>query len=603
MFTGRKVSWAYLYLVAMMPLFFRACGHKAQRWLPLLVVAGSCGVAKGQNLTVTAQIPSVNALTAPVSSNVSLTFDQALNPSAATLGSLHVFSSQRGGLSRQGQGATVSTSGPTLTLDPAIDFRPGETVFVTATTAAEGSDGATLARGRAAQFTTAVGGSGRGNFGTGPAINYAVADQPLRLVLGDVDNDGDLDMMVIYVNSGNVSVNLNHGDGTFDFKNAGNYPVGIAPLGVALGDVDRDGDLDIVVSDVDNSTVSVRFNQGDGTFGSRDAVNYQVEVRPLSVVLGDLDADGDLDMVVSSDGNRSVSVHLNQGNGTFGSGVNYQVLDRPISVVLGDVDADGDLDIVVASLGDDSINVLFNQSDGTFGSGPPTSYRVGFNPFEVVLGDVDADGDLDIVTVNNGSYDVGVCLNQGNGIFDDAVNYLVGKGPTSVVLGDVDADGDLDIITANRDDNTVSIRLNQGSGTFGSGDAVNYRVGGGPWSVALVDADADGDLDILTANRDDNSVSVRFNQSAMPLAAAPVRVAAASALYPNPARAGQVLRAEGLPAGTTVTLRDMLGRTIPGVAGAAVPLDGLLRLPLPATLAPGLYLLQAGGYTWRVVVE
>lgn len=70
-------------------------------------------------------------------------------------------------------------------------------------------------------------------------------------------------------------------------------------------------------------------------------------------------------------------------------------------------------------------------------------------------------------------------------------------------------DGDLDLLTANYDDNTVSVRLNNGSGSFSG--TIEVAVGTYPYDVVTADVDGDGDLDLLTANYFNNTVSVRLN--------------------------------------------------------------------------------------------
>ncbi|MHC4790546.1 MAG: FG-GAP-like repeat-containing protein, partial [Planctomycetota bacterium] len=94
-------------------------------------------------------------------------------------------------------------------------------------------------------------------------------------------------------------------------------------------------------------------------------VNYPAGVHPRSVAIGDLDGDGDLDLVVATYGEKYVSVLLNNGDGTFQAAVKYGVGMDPISVAIGDLDGDGDLDLAVANWASHTVSVLLGNGDGT----------------------------------------------------------------------------------------------------------------------------------------------------------------------------------------------------------------------------------------------
>ncbi|MDO7874717.1 FG-GAP-like repeat-containing protein, partial [Hymenobacter sp. ASUV-10] len=386
-------------------------------------------------LTITALAPTRNLRNAPRAASVAVTFSQALQSTAATLGAVRVYSQQRGGQLRHGARATATVSGNTLTLDPTTDFKPGETLLVTTTTAATATGGGTLARGKVHRFTAATGGTGRGNF-VGSS-NPAVGPDPFDMAVGDVDGDGDLDLVTANASSTTVSVRLNGGDATGSntgtFSNGSDPTVDNGPYGLALGDVDGDGDLDLLTANLQSNTVSVRLNGGNAT-GSNTGTfsggsNIAVGRAPFSVAVGDVDGDGDLDLLTANYTFGTVSVRLNGG------------------------DASGS-----------NTGVFSNGSDPTVNSGPKV----------IVVGDVDGDGDLDLLTANESSGSgstVSVRLNGGDasgsntGVFSNGSNPTVGGNPQSVAVGDVDGDGDLDLLTANESSgsgSTVSVRLNGG---------------------------------------------------------------------------------------------------------------------------------------------
>ncbi|GAB3702315.1 hypothetical protein GCM10027592_31600 [Spirosoma flavus] len=491
------------------------------------VTTVTTSVTVTQCITLTGLNPVRNARSAPRTTNVALIFNQPVSSSLTSLSGLRVFSAQRGGLLLNGQGGSASVSGNTLTFNATTDFKPGETVFVTSTTAIQSTGGARLNRGQVYGFTTGVGGSGRGNF-TAPAINPepGVDNGPQSVAVGDVDGDGDLDLLTANYYGNTVSVRLNNGLGNYTAPATNPNPaVGDHPLSVAVGDVDGDGDLDFVTANAGSNTVSVRLNNGSGNFTPPTTnPNPGVGGGPFSVALGDVDGDGDLDVVTANGAGNTVSVRFNDGSGNFtppATNPNPGIGSNATSMVLGDVDGDGDLDMLIANYTDNTASVRLNDGSGNF-TPPATNPNpaVDNSPWGVAVGDVDGDGDLDLLTANYYSNTVSVRLNNGAGNFTPPAtnpNPAVGEYPLSVALGDVDGDGDLDLITANSAGNTASVRLNNGSGNF-IPPAINPEivVGDSPNSVVVGDVDGDGDLDFLTANTSSDNVSVRLNRPLPP---------------------------------------------------------------------------------------
>jgi hypothetical protein len=235
-------------------------------------------------------------------------------------------------------------------------------------------------------------------------------------------------------------------------------------------------------------------------------INYPVTAVPVSVAVGDLNGDGQLDLAVANtDSTSGLSVLLNLGGGVFSPSVDYAAGPSPQSVAMGDVDGDGRADLVVANRDSGEVSVLANHGDGTFA--PRVAYPSGAGPQAVVLGDVTGDGKGDLLVSNAGggaagSGDVSLLVNRGDGTFGAAVHLAVGMSPQAIALGDVDGDLDLDLVVANRDSADVSILLNRGDGSFGA--AAVYPTVGHPSAVVLTDLD--GDLRLEPSHR----ASLRF---------------------------------------------------------------------------------------------
>jgi hypothetical protein len=133
-------------------------------------------------------------------------------------------------------------------------------------------------------------------------------------------------------------------------------------------------------------------------------------------------------------------------------------------------------------------------------------------PYTVAIEDLNKDGYLDIVTSNYEDNSVSVLLGNSAGTFSPSPNspYSVAKGPLTVKIADLNKDGYLDLVTANRDDNSVSVLLGNSAGAFLPSPKSPYSVGSKPFSVTISDLNGDGNLDIVTNNYGSNSVSILF---------------------------------------------------------------------------------------------
>jgi hypothetical protein len=345
----------------------------------------------------------------------------------------------------------------------------------------------------------------------------ATGSGPLTLATGDFNGDGKMDVVTANIGlftsvvpGDNVSILLGNGDGTF--QAAVNYPVGVAPLFVAVGDFNGDGKLDVVTANANSNNVSILLGNGDGTF--QDAVNYSVGLEPEWVAIGDFNRDGKLDLAVTNtnaSGTGNVSILLGNGDGTFQTAVNYTAGANPQSVAIGDFDMDGKLDLAVANATTSNVSILLGNGDGTFQTA--VNYPIGLVAFSLLVADFNGDGKLDLVVgdINNsGPSNVSILLGNGNGTFQAAVSYVAGSnnGSNWLAVGDFNGDGKLDLVVGNLGANAsgnVSILLGNGDGTFQ--DAVNYGTGSGGGAVPG-DFNGDGKLDIAAATRRSTSISI-----------------------------------------------------------------------------------------------
>jgi RHS repeat-associated protein len=330
---------------------------------------------------------------------------------------------------------------------------------------------------------------------------------PRSVATGDFNGDRILDLAV--VNSGSNTVSALLGDGRGGFGSPTVYNVGNSPAVVVAADFNQDGILDLAVANSTSNNLSILLGNGDGTFRLLDT-RPMVESGPIAMAVADFDRDNIPDLAVVNNGSNNVSVLLGIGDGTFTVRRNFTVGTGPNSIAIADFNGDGKPDLATSNGGSNNVSILLGDGSGGFSAPPQRDFPVAGTPTAIAAGDLDNDGKVDIA-VTNGVGDqntVSVLWGNGTGGFPARTEYTIGfRYLTSIAAVDLNKDGILDLIVSGREGNRVAVLLGVGSRAFSSPPRT-FLVGANPVSLLTGDFYPDGNLDLVTVSGDSNNISV-----------------------------------------------------------------------------------------------
>ncbi|MBO9205474.1 MULTISPECIES: FG-GAP-like repeat-containing protein [Niastella] len=352
-------------------------------------------------------------------------------------------------------------------------------------------------------------------------IDLGTEDSPYDIASGDLDGDGKPDIVVVnggYPYSISVYRNTSSG-GSLSFAPKIDYPTGIGPFSIAIGDIDGDGKPDVVVANEYSFTISVFRNTGTAGSISFDPGKDIPALNPSDIVIADLDKDGRSDLIVTNDVANSISLFKNTGApGTlsFAPRIDYSTGSFPANASVGDIDGDQWPDIVVANEQSDHLSIFKNNGvAGSLSFNSITGPYTGTGSSKAILSDLDGDSKPDLGVTNHNVGEIAIFRNissVGNIAFGTNANFKTTANPIGLGIADVDGDGKPDLAITSGEDSISVLRNASSTGVIVFEEKADVATGQAPYQVAIADLDGDHMPDLATVNQTDNTVSLIRNK-------------------------------------------------------------------------------------------
>lgn len=336
--------------------------------------------------------------------------------------------------------------------------------------------------------------------------DYPAGLAPIDVGVGNFDGDPALDVVTLDLGALAVELLPGNGDGTL-MAPAGGTPAGMAPAALSVGDFTGEGMLDVVV--LDTGADSVGLLAGDGAGGLAALVATTAGVGIVGLDDADFDGDAARDLAVLNGTDGTVQMLLGGPGGLLpgptgmvGGGVDAAVASGSLNAAADDYDD-------ILALGPGGYHAWASDGMGTGYVGDISGAFGGGGTFVVLTtGDIDGDGSTDVVALDVAADTMVVGMSTGGpATYDFAAvpPVAVGTDPSDVVLADLDGDGDLEAVVCNATSDDVMIFA--WTGGYGA-PAFTFPTGMAPSGVAVGDLDGDGVPDVVVSNEGSGSVTV-----------------------------------------------------------------------------------------------
>ena len=311
-------------------------------------------------------------------------------------------------------------------------------------------------------------GTGKGNFREAKGSPFRAGYMPNDIAIADFNKDGIPDLALANHDRKYLTVLTGDGKGAFTPLTGSPFHVAVRPHthGIVAADFNGDGYLDLVTDSWGTNQLAILF--GNKTHGfSQDAKYIDVGKHPYQRIRSaDLNKDGDPDIVTTNLDGNNTTILLGDGEGSFHEppGSPFACGDSPFGVAIGDINDDGNLDLAIvnspsvtsSNTGRDGLSILLGDGKGRFAAMPGSPFTTGTGPTRVAIGDVNSDGIQDIAVTNYKSNSVTVFIMSKRGV-ESSYIIPVGSKPDGIAIGDLNGDRKKDIIVANCGSNFLTL--------------------------------------------------------------------------------------------------------------------------------------------------
>jgi hypothetical protein len=356
-------------------------------------------------------------------------------------------------------------------------------------------------------------------FTNAPGSPVAVQGGPSNVLIGDMNNDRKLDLVVTIGRARVIKVLEGKGNGQFGAA-LSTTTLAEPPGEMALADLNSDGKLDVAITSHDSYGVTLLTGDGKGglTIAPTSPVVMKVGQHPHThgLAVADINHDNKPDLITCNNSDNDISLALGDGRGNFTRAPqSFPVGPSPYPFAVGDVNNDAWPDIVATASATGpsrreqlplsrALTLLLSDAKGGL-SPRQLPLRTG-EPWFAAIADLNRDGKPDIVATHHELNALTVMIGDGRGGFTEANGSPLDFGVSlyELIIADVGSDGTMDVVATSGN----NLRVLSGDGRGGFKPAASIPVGPGAWRIAVADLNGDGVIDVVTSNSEANNLSV-----------------------------------------------------------------------------------------------